>query len=141
MSKKFVSKDQKVTDISAYETDPTKLVEEAKAWALALWRRADRDDRNQQRAMHRAADWADVTPNTLWKLKYRPPRDLSVSVYNRLRRAYVERIESVEGKVAENLAALRELPTTPHRARLVAQMEEFLGASEGEEAPAPVIEN
>ena len=121
-----------MTDITAFETDPDKLVEEAKGWAIALWRSAGRQSGNSQRAMYRAAGWAKVPPNTLWKLRYRPPRDLGVSIYNRLRVAYVERVEALEGKVAENLAALRELPSTKANQRLIAEMEKFLGLAEGD---------
>jgi hypothetical protein len=133
MSKKSLSEDQKVTDVASFETDPDKLLRDAKTWANALWRKARLTAPKDDLAMRKAAHWAKVTPNTLWKLRYRPPRDIGVSIYNRLRVAYDEHVESVEGQVAENLAALKALPSTPSRERLVAQMEEFLGTSQGEE--------
>jgi len=138
MSKKTLPQGKEMSDATAYETDPDKLVAEATGWATALWRRAREvtGDKND-RAMHTAARWAQVPPNTIWKLRYRPPRELGVSVYNRLKLAHEKHVASVEGKVAENLASLRALPATPARRRLVAEMEEFLGIEARSEAGPP----
>lgn len=122
-----------MTDVTSFETDPDKLLNEAKGWAKALWKCAKITTGKDDRAMHTAARWANVSPNTLWKLRYRPPRGIDVSIYNRLKVAYVERVESVEGQIAENFEALKALPPTPSRQRLVAAMEEFLGAAPGAE--------
>lgn len=136
MSKKTLTQDQKVTDATAFETDPKKLVGEAATWSGALWKRAHQIAANRERAMHQAANWAGVTPNTIWQLRYRPPKSIDVSVYFKLKTAFVRHVDSVEGKIAENLQVLRALPETPARARLVAQMEEFLRNSESEETRA-----
>lgn len=118
----------KMTDLSAIETDPEKLVDEAAGWAMALWKRAAQlYGHKQDTAMHTAANWASVPPTTLWKLRYRKPRDLGISTYNRIKAAHQKHVESVEAKSAENLIALRALPASPSRDRLVAQLEEFLG--------------
>lgn len=121
-----------MTDATAYETDPSKLVDRAASWAMALWRRAEREDgAGRERAMHRAATWAKVSPGTLWKLRYRKPAEIGASIYFKLEAAHERFITSVEARVAANLEELRQLPATPARERLVAGMEEFLGASEG----------
>jgi hypothetical protein len=133
MSKKSVSQEPKVTDISAVEIDPDKLVAQAARWATALWRRAEADGGGKERAMFTAANWAKVSPNTFWKLKYRPPRDLGVSIYFRLQAAHERHVSSVEAQIAANLEELRALPATAARERLMAQMEEFLGASQSPE--------
>lgn len=116
-----------MTDATAYETDPSKLVDKAAGWAMALWRRAEREsDDGKERAMHRAATWAKVSPGTLWKLRYRKPSEIGVSIYFKLEAAHARLITSVEARVAANLEELRQLPATPSRERLVAGMEEYL---------------
>lgn len=135
MSKKSLGEEQKVSDIAANEIQPETIVAKARKWALALWERAEKlEGQNRETAMHTAARWADVTPNTIWKLRYRVPRNLDVAVFFKLEAAHQRHITSVEAKVAENLIALRALPSTPSRDRLVADMEKYLGASEGAEA-------
>jgi len=131
MSKKTLPQESKMTDATAVETDPSKLVERAATWAMALWRRAELDHgTGKERAMHTAASWADVPPHTFWKLKYRRPDEIGASIYFKLNAAYERRIASVEARVAANLQELRELPATPSRKRLVAGMEEYLRASQ-----------
>lgn len=126
-----------MTDATAIETDPDKLVDKAAAWAMALWKRAAMQGEKQDRAMHTAARWADVPPTTFWNLRYRRPREIGVSIFNRLQAAHHKHVESVEGKLAENLIALRALPSTPDRERLAADLEKFLGIAQGEESRAP----
>lgn len=127
-----------MTDMSAIETDPEKLVDEAAGWAMALWKRAAQlYGHKQDTAMHTAANWADVPPTTFWKLRYRKPRELGISTYNRIKLAHQRHVASVEGKIAENLLALRALPATPDRERLAADLEKFLGIASGEEVRPP----
>ena len=124
-----------MTDVaSSVETDPTRLVDEAAGWAIGLWKAAHRTiGDTQERSMHEAARLARVSPNTIWRLRYRKPADISVSIYNRLMVAHRQHVESAEATVAANLEILRSLPATPARTRLVAQMEEFLRDQEGAE--------
>lgn len=127
-----------MTDLSAIETDADKLVDEAAGWAMALWKRAAQQyGHKQDTAMHTAANWAGVPPTTFWKLRYRRPRDLGISTYNRIKAAHHRHVASVEGKLAENLIALRALPPTPDRDRLAADLEKFLGIASGEEVRTP----
>lgn len=123
-----------MTDATAFETNPDKLVSEASGWALGLWEFVHRGmGDTQEAAMHRAAKLAHVSPNTIWKLRYRRPRDIAVSVYFKLKAAHARHVESVEGQIAANLEVLRTLPRTPSRARLVAELEGYLRNQEGAE--------
>lgn len=138
MGKKTLRDRPKMTDLSANEFEPETLVSRAKVWAMALWKRAeDLYGDGKDNAMHTAARWAGVSPNLLWRLRYRPPAGIDASPYLKLMAAHERLINSVEAKSAENLIALRALPSNPSRDRLVAQLEEFLGIAPGEEARAP----
>ncbi|NGP19322.1 hypothetical protein G5575_18255 [Devosia chinhatensis] len=135
MSKISLHEDQKMTDLCANDLEPATLVEQAREWAIALWERAEGlESMGSENARHTAARWAGVTPGLLWSLRYRPPASIDASPYLKLQNTYNRLIKSVEGKSAENLIALKALPTTPARARLIAQLEEFLGIVASEEA-------
>lgn len=125
-------------DASAIETEPDKLVAEARGWALALWNKVYRGlGDTQESAMHTAARLAKVPPSTIWGMRYRPPRTIDVSVYFKLKAAYVRHVESVEADIAQNLESLRALPASAARDRLVAQMEEYLRTAESPAARSP----
>ncbi|KFC62752.1 hypothetical protein FF80_03319 [Devosia sp. LC5] len=129
-----------MTDLCANDLEPETLVSKAKEWAIALWERAeDLEGLGSENAMHTAARWAGVTPGLLWRLRYRRPTTIDASPFLKLQNTYSRLINSVEGKSAENLIALRALPPTPARARLIRQLEEFLGIAPGE-APRPIAE-
>jgi hypothetical protein len=134
MSKIQLPQESKLTDATAFETDPDKLVDEASGWALGLWRLVHQGMGDTQEAsMHKAAKLARVSPNTIWKLRYRRPRDIAVSVYFKLKAAHARHVESVEGQIAANLEILRTLPANPSRTRLAASLEQYLRDQEGEE--------
>lgn len=134
MSKNLLPQESKLTDATAFETDPDKLVDEASGWAVGLWKVVHRGmGDTQEAAMHRAARIAQVSPNTIWKLRYRRPRDIAASVYFRLKAAHARHVESVEGQIAANLEILRALPATPSRARLVASLAEYVRDQQGAE--------
>lgn len=123
-----------MTDLCANDLEPETLVEQARQWAIALWERAEGlEGMGSENARNTAASWAGVTPGLLWSLRYRKPSSIDASPYLKLQNTYDRLIKSVEGKSAENLIALRALPTTPSRARLIAQLEEFLGIAPSEE--------
>lgn len=127
-----------MTDISAIETDPNKLLAEAQAWAKELCKAAKRQtDAKADAVLNTAARWADVSPTMIWKLRYRPPNTVDAHIYNRLKLAYARYVKSPEATIAENLAELKALPSTPARDRLVAGMEEYLRASEVAEVRQP----
>lgn len=123
-----------MTDVSSIETDPDKLLADARQWAGELCKSVKRQtDAKADAVLNTAARLAGVAPSLLWKLKYRPPRGVDVSVYNRLKVAHARYVKSPEATIAENLQALRDLPADPRRDRLLASMEEFLRASESPE--------
>lgn len=135
MRKISLHEDQELTDLTANEFEPEALVDRAKVWAMALWKRAeDLYGDGRDNAMHTAARWAGVSPSLLWRLRYRPPAGIDASPYFKLMAAHERLINSVEAKSAENLIALRALPSTPSRDRLVAELEEFLGVAARQEA-------
>lgn len=135
MGKIYLHEDQKMTDLCANDLEPETLVNRAKEWAIALWERAEGlEGLGSQNAMHTAARWAGVTPGLLWRLRYRTPSTIDASPFLKLQNTYDRLISSVEGKSAENLIALKALPPTPSRARLIAELEEFLGIAPSKKA-------
>ncbi|MEQ9634787.1 MAG: hypothetical protein RLW68_01750 [Devosia marina] len=135
MGKISLQEDQKMTDLCANDLEPETLVSQAREWGIALWERAEGlEGQGSENARHTAARWAGVTPGLLWSLRYRPPNSIDASPYLKLQNTYERLIKSVEGKSAENLIALKALPPSPSRARLIAQLEEFLGIAPSEEA-------
>lgn len=124
-----------MTDLCANDLEPETLVSQAREWAIALWERAEGlESKGSENARHTAAKWAGVTPGLLWSLRYRPPHSIDASPYLKLQNTYDRLIRSVEGKSAENLIALKALPLTPSRARLIAELEEFLGIAPSKKA-------
>ena len=123
-----------MTDISAIETDPDKLLDDARKWAKELCKAVKRQtDAKADAALNTAARWADVSPTMIWKLKYRPPNTVDAHIYNRLKLAHARYVKSPEATIADNLAALKALPSNPARDRLMAGMEEYLRTAQGEE--------
>jgi hypothetical protein len=140
MDKNTQSERQEMTDISAMEieTDPIKLRDDARRWGIELWKAVKRQtEAKNDHAMEAAARMAGVSPSLLWKLKYRPPKGVDVSVYNRLKLAHARYVKSPEATIAENLAELKALPPTPARTRLLASMEEYLRTAQGTESRTP----
>lgn len=138
MDKNELPEGQKMTDISAIETDPVKLLEDARRWAKELCGAAKRlTDAKEDAVLNTAGRWAGVPASFIWKLKYRPPKKVDVSIYNRLKLAHARYVKSPEATIAENLAALRELSPDPARDRLLASMEEYLRTATGPETRTP----
>lgn len=63
-------------------------VASAKSWADDLVRRESRGPGDMENAMRRLESRYGIPWRTFWALRYRPPTDLFVSVYNRLHAAY-----------------------------------------------------
>ena len=64
-------------------------VHEAQRWASALLEREHRGPGDTlDAAMWRAQQKWGIDHSTFWSLRYRPPREMFVSVYMRLRHAY-----------------------------------------------------
>lgn len=107
-----------VTDMS--------VVDEAASWADLLVRREHRGPGDTLDAARlRAARKHKVPEQALWSLRYRKPKDIAGSVYRSLYRAYVSETQSMEAKIAENLALIEALPASAARDRMVAQLARF----------------
>jgi hypothetical protein len=63
-------------------------IEDARGWAKELVRKEARGPGDQENAMRRLEARYGIPWRTFWTLKYRPPSDVFVSVYNRLQAAY-----------------------------------------------------
>ena len=137
MSKIELSENQEVTDLAGSAGEYPAHINEASGWAKAIWSAVcSQTGLKQDTALPLAAREAKVTPNTIWKLRYRKPRKLDHGDYLNIKAAFDRLDNSVENKIAQNLALLRSLPATPHRDRLVAGMEEYLRNSQSAEARA-----
>lgn len=65
------------------------FVEEATDWARALVRRECRGPGDIEPAMRRLEARYGLPYSTLWRLRYRKPKDIMVSIYARLQAAYL----------------------------------------------------
>lgn len=138
MCKKPLLKVQKLTDVSAIETDPVRLRDEAIDWARALWKVVKRRTGHKNNVvLPTAARMAGIEPGTLWSLRYRPPKTVETSLYNKLKLAHERYVTSPEATIAENLEILRSLPPSPKGLLLMASMEEYLRSQEGPETRPP----
>ena len=105
--------------------------DEAAGWADGLLRFAHRGPGDTvDAAMHRVSTKHGIEHQTLWRLRYRRPRDLMASVYLRIKAAYDAECERQEAKLAHQLEITRALPRTSARDRLIAETEALLGSSQ-----------
>jgi hypothetical protein len=116
---------QKMTD-AAYVAD-------ARRWAGAIIDRERSGGRKMADALERAADRLGVERGVLWSLRYRPPSDIMVSVYMRLRAAYENECERQEAKLAHELMLAKAVGLDATTSRTVAQAEAFLAARDAAE--------
>jgi len=83
--------DQKSGDAFAKRANaikPAELVNEAAQWAAKLTDEAERKTGKTDTALETVARQTGVNQSTLWRLRYRKPKDLAVSVYMRLKAAF-----------------------------------------------------
>jgi hypothetical protein len=72
-------------------------VADAREWAKALVNRESRGAGDRENAIDRLANRHDgLTRSLLWAMLYRPPKDMLVSKYESLRRAYLAECERQE---------------------------------------------
>lgn len=124
VSKNALRREQKVSET---------YVIEAQRWAAGL---IDSEFRGPgdtiDAAMFRAEQKWGIERSTFWSLRYRPPRELFVSVYMRLRQAYETECARQEARLQHELmltkAALGDAATT---SRTVAETEAFLASAKG----------
>lgn len=82
-------------------------------------------------AMWRAEQKWGIERSTFWSLRYRPPRDIVVSVYMRLKAAYEHECERQESRLAHELMLAKAAGLDAVTSRTVAQAESFLGKTKG----------
>lgn len=69
-------------------TKPVDFVAEAAEWAARLTNEAERKTGKTDTALETVARQTGVNQSTLWRLRYRKPKDLAVSVYMKLKTAF-----------------------------------------------------
>lgn len=69
---------------------------DAVAWANELLRRESRGPGDSENAMRRLEARYGISWRTFWQLRYRPPSDVFVGVYQRLHAAYLAECERQE---------------------------------------------
>lgn len=123
-----------MTDMSA-DSAPIDI---ARGWADRLIKAAHRGPGDTvDAAIHRAAVKHGLDHRTLWRLRYRSPKDLLASVYVKIQRAYEAECKAVEEQVAHNLEMLKALPPSEARDRLSAELARFQADRQREAQDAP----
>jgi len=91
MGEKNLSLDQKSREGFAKKANaikPADFVAEAAEWAARLTNEAERKTGKTDTALETVARQTGVNQSTLWRLRYRKPKDLAVSVYMKLKTAW-----------------------------------------------------
>jgi hypothetical protein len=108
-------------------------VADARGWADHLIRASHRGPGDTvDAAIHRAATKHRLDPRTLWRLRYRAPKDMLASVYLTLKAAYEAECAKQEAKLRHELEITKALPATEARIALIAETEALLRSLEGE---------
>ena len=68
-------------------------VETAAKWVRSMVQRESKSPGDTVNAMRRISKRYSIPYSLLWSLKYRPPKDLYVSAYQKLEKAYESEIE------------------------------------------------
>jgi hypothetical protein len=105
-------------------------VEQAKGWVNNLIRAQHRGPGDTtDAAIHRAATKHGIDPKVLWRLRYRTPKDMLVSVYLKIKAAHEAECERQEARLRHELEITKALPPTPARLALIAETEALLGSA------------
>lgn len=108
-------------------------VADARGWASALLAREHRGPGDTlDAAMWRAEQRWGIERSIFWALRYRPPKDIVVGVYMRLKAAYESECEKQEARLAHELMLAKAAGLDATTSRAVAEAEAFLGAQEGQ---------
>ncbi len=122
MSKDALHSEQKMSD--AYVLD-------AQRWTESL---VDREHRGPgdtiDAAMWRAEQKFGIDRGIFWSLRYRPPHDIVVSVYMRLKAAYEHEVARQEARLAHELMLAKAAGLHANNSIAVAQAEAFLDKKE-----------
>lgn len=106
-------------------------VADARKWAGALVAREHRGPGDTiGSSMWKAAQRWGIDQSTFWALRYRPPRDITVGVYMRLKEAYQHECERQEARLAHELMLAKVSGLNAANSTSVASAEAFLGPKE-----------
>lgn len=94
---------------------PTVFVDQASEWANHLVRRESRGPGDVENAMRRIEARYGVPYSVLWALRYRRPKDLTVSVYAHLHAVYMAEIDRQQ-RLLEHERSITEAKTWLGRA-------------------------
>ena len=112
---------------------PADFVAEAANWAARLTNEAERKTGKTDTALETVARQTGVNQSTLWRLRYRKPKDLAVSVYMKLKTAF----EAAEQRQIERLQHEAEIARSLGEANssVLLRAADYLVASHQEQAP------
>ena len=106
------------------------FVDDAQMWARALVAREYRGPGDTiDAAMFRAQQKHGIDRATFWSFRYRPPKDVLVSVYMRLKAAYENECERQEARLAHELMLTKAVGRDAVDSPVVAEVEAFLNKS------------
>lgn len=106
-------------------------VADAKRWASALVEREFRGPGDTiDAAMWRAEQKWGIDRSTFWSLRYRPPREIFVSVYMRLKHAYEAEIDRQEARLQHELMLAKAAGLHAANSPVVREAEALLGKKE-----------
>jgi hypothetical protein len=118
--------------LSGVQTVSDTFVADARQWAGALVAREHRGPGDTvDAAMWRAEQRYGIERSTFWSLRYRPPKDIVVGVYMRLKAAYESEVARQEARLAHELLLAKAAGLDANNSTVVAQAEAFLGQEEG----------
>lgn len=127
--------DQKTGDGFAKKANaikPADFVAEAAEWAARLTNEAERKTGKTDTALETVARQTGVNQSTLWRLRYRKPKDLAVSVYMKLKTAF----EAAEQRQIERLQHEAEIARSLGEANssVLLRAADYLASSHQEQA-------
>lgn len=99
----------------------TAAVVTARDWAAKLVQRESRGPGDTENAMRRLETRYGIPWRTLWSLRYRPPSDVFVSVYERLGAAYQAECERQERLLRHEIQITKAKAGPFHAAVLAAE--------------------
>jgi hypothetical protein len=113
-------------------------VERAKGWANSLIRSQHRGPGDTtDAAIHRAAVKYGLEPKVLWRLRYRTPKDMLVSVYLKIEAAYQAECERQEARLRHELEITKAIATSAAALAAIREAEALLGASKSQTERTP----
>lgn len=118
---------QNVVSPDANEIDET--VVQSRKWADALVLRHYTGRGDMDAAMDRAEQRYGVSAQTLWALRYRPPKEIFASIYLRLKAVYEAEVAAQEARLRHEIEVMRRVRGNVSTAALVDEAEALLGTA------------